>query len=320
MLSFQPGSAAERAGFQAGDLIRRFGTVDVATPVDVIDAVAAAKVGERVAVVVERNGQRVELQVEFMAADVRGPPPAVASVRAPAVDPCATPSDEESSRVVWRPPYERLPLPADAGELLALVDDTDTAVVVEANVLSIVRRDAREALVVTGTFQCPMSKIPGHDVWALQLRAARWDTAFFSYAFRSASGPAFDGFRSFRGADAPPLPVEKETLTGRLIETSITSRQLSEQRSITVYLPPGASEPNMPALFMTDGQAASEYARVLEPLIESGAVPAIAIVGVHSGGERRAREYLSGVDEQAFAKHLAFFVDEVLPWASAEYG
>ena len=327
VLSVQPDGAAQRAGLQAGDWIRRFGSTEVGTPADLIGAVAAAKVGERVALVIERNGQPAELHVEFSAADVRGPPaaaaPSAAVVRAPEVDLCARRTDDELSRGRWRPPYERLPLPADAAELLALVRDTDTAVAVDGAVLSIVRRDTRDALNVTGTFQCPMSKIPEHDVWVLQVRMTSWETAFFGYAFRSLAqrNAPFGGFRYFRGPDAPPLPAEKATLDGRLIETSITSRHLSEDRAITVYLPPGAAESDLPALFMADGQAVWQYARVLEPLIDAGAMKPIAIVGVHSGeGDRRTREYLSGVDPEAFAKHVAFFVDEVLPWASAEYG
>jgi membrane-associated protease RseP (regulator of RpoE activity) len=173
VLSFLPGSAAQRAGVRAGDLIRRFGPSAIATPTELIDAVVAAKVGQRVDVVLERNGERVELQVEFTPADVRGPPASAPVVPAPVVDLCAGPAAGEPRRGPWQPPYERLPLPVDAGELLALVDDTDTAVVAEGGVLSIVRRDARDALNVTGTFQCPMSQISDH-VWALQLRMANW--------------------------------------------------------------------------------------------------------------------------------------------------
>ena len=82
VLSVMPNSAAQRAGFRAGDLIRRFGSTDVTTADDMVNAVAAAKVGDRVAVVVERDGQREELQIEFSAADVRRPV-AAADVRRP---------------------------------------------------------------------------------------------------------------------------------------------------------------------------------------------------------------------------------------------
>jgi enterochelin esterase-like enzyme len=323
VLSLQPSSAAQRAGFRPGDLIRRFGTTDVGTPDDLISAVAAAKVGDRVTVIVERNGQRAELQVEFSTSDVRRPPSGTAGATPvrPVVDWCRPPTDEELGRGRWRPPYERLPVPADPAEILALVRDTDTAVAIDGDVLSIVRRDASNALDVTGTFQCPMSRISGSDVWALQLRAASWEAAFFGYAFRSQPATPFSGFRYFRGPKAPALPAEKTTLAGRLIETSIASRHLGENRAITVYLPPRVAEANVPALFMADGESVWQYARVLEPLIDAGAIKPIAIVGVHSGqGERRAREYIAGVDAEAFAKHLAFFVDELLPWATSEYG
>jgi hypothetical protein len=150
VLSLQPGRAAQRAGFRPGDLIRRFATTDVSSPENLITAVGAAKVGDRVVVIVERNGQPAELHVEFSTSDVRRSPAGMAvaeAVRPSAIDLCRPPSDEELGRGRWRPPYERLPLPVDSAEALALVRNTDSAVSIFGYVLSIVLREESVSII-----------------------------------------------------------------------------------------------------------------------------------------------------------------------------
>jgi len=55
-------SPAERAGLQAGDVIVRFGDMDVKTLEDLTFALRGKRAGDRVTVVVQRGGQRHELK------------------------------------------------------------------------------------------------------------------------------------------------------------------------------------------------------------------------------------------------------------------
>jgi membrane-associated protease RseP (regulator of RpoE activity) len=55
-------SPAERAGLQAGDVIVRFGDVDVKTLEDLTFALRSKRPGDRVAVIVERGGQARALE------------------------------------------------------------------------------------------------------------------------------------------------------------------------------------------------------------------------------------------------------------------
>ncbi|HZI63391.1 MAG TPA: PDZ domain-containing protein, partial [Thermoanaerobaculia bacterium] len=61
----RPGGPAEQAGMRRGDLLVELGGRAVRDIHDLMFALRAAKPGERAAAVVERDGQRVELQVVF---------------------------------------------------------------------------------------------------------------------------------------------------------------------------------------------------------------------------------------------------------------
>ena len=55
-------SPAERAGLQGGDVIVRFGDVDVKTLEDLTFALRGKRPGDRVPVVIVRDGQRREVE------------------------------------------------------------------------------------------------------------------------------------------------------------------------------------------------------------------------------------------------------------------
>jgi putative serine protease PepD len=58
-----PGSAAEKAGIQRGDVITRFGDKVVNDSNDLVGAVQAGKVGDRVEVTYKRNGAEAKATV-----------------------------------------------------------------------------------------------------------------------------------------------------------------------------------------------------------------------------------------------------------------
>ena len=61
----RPGGPADAAGMRRGDLLVELGGRPVRDIHDLMFALRAAQPGERAAAVVERDGQRVELEVVF---------------------------------------------------------------------------------------------------------------------------------------------------------------------------------------------------------------------------------------------------------------
>src|SRR5262249_17343407 len=110
-----------------------------------------------------------------------------------------------------------------------------------------------------------------------------------------------------------------------------------ETRRLAIYLPPGhRTDGDYPALFMADGSdGAVQYdARIIEPLIRSGALPPLIIVGASSGQDGivedrsalgpniRTLDYVPnfGGDTVRFPAHMRFFSEELVAFAVREYG
>jgi predicted esterase len=86
-------------------------------------------------------------------------------------------------------------------------------------------------------------------------------------------------------------------------------------RKVTAYLPPSRPEA---IVFTGDGQGFSKWGRFLE----AADGPPTMIVGVHGVTEERPRlhEYSPVFDEQRFAAHEKFFVEDVRRWTQARFG
>lgn len=322
----RPGSSADRAGLKPGDVVVHFGRTDIQEWRDVPRLVQLAHAGDRLDVTVKRGDQRVRLQVLFTQADVVAPPAGWAS--APAPTPGAPSFPNATSCMSM--PYRVLPLPEDAAaRAAALVGDS--AVSLEGDVLTISHRDAGEAVRLNGSLQMPMTRVSGTEVWLTQLKMDGWQRTFFSYQFiGSQHTPAPMESSTFHGAEAPALPRTTSHLLGRLIHTQLHSQVLNADREISIYLPPGAAG-KLPVLYMTDGQSVERFARVLEPLMLSHQSQPFALIGEHSAQnaspsatgdpyqDMRTREYVPGVDKTTFDRHLRFFTEELLPWASRMY-
>jgi S1-C subfamily serine protease len=63
VLEVSPGSAAEGAGIEAGDLVQRVGETPIKTASDVVAAVSAARAGETLEITVQRGDQTLRLPV-----------------------------------------------------------------------------------------------------------------------------------------------------------------------------------------------------------------------------------------------------------------
>ena len=138
-------------------------------------------------------------------------------------------------------------------------------------------------------------------------------------AATSATRDFFDG--------APPTECGSELLRGQLRSDSLDGQILGSRRAVSVYLPPSeASAGPLPVVFLVDGQMTKGLACRIDPLVVSGALAPVVLVGVHSSRSRgtggsgtsgRAREYLIGRDAEAYAAHEAFFVETVIPRAES---
>jgi enterochelin esterase-like enzyme len=87
-------------------------------------------------------------------------------------------------------------------------------------------------------------------------------------------------------------------------------------RQVTVYVPPNPPEA---VVYAGDGQLISSWGSTLE----AAAVTPTMIVGAHRTDDpdemARIREYSPSFDEQRFAAHERFFVDDVRTWVQSQF-
>ena len=235
-----------------------------------------------------------------------------------------------------RLPFEVLPPPADPEPFKNRLNGKDTEIWIDGDVLTVLHRHAGEHVQLSGGLQQKMNRIEGTDLWILQLKMPGWEKAFFAYIFLGdefAQGSRLSAkIQTWYGPQAPPRPVRAEELQGKVIERTIHSDSLNEDRLLSIYIPPNAPDHDLPAFFMADGQGCREYAKMLEPLILSGKVRPSAIVGVYSGeyrGDRakgydpkldlRNLEYTPQDDVQRFNNHMELFTREVPAYVAREF-
>ncbi len=208
--------------------------------------------------------------------------------------------------------------------------------------------DSVSAVDVGGGVQLPLSPLGGSRIWALALHLPGADSAVISLDFHVRQGNRrwtdTSALQVWRGRAAAPAPRTPEMLAGTLRHDSLWSEGLGSWRRITAYRPPGPpTEGGIPVVYFADGQAVASYAAVVDPLVASGALPPVALVGVWSshgtrGGEPprspaddlRVVEYhaeaatLPGVDSEfvsgRYRAHHAFFTDDARLWAERELG
>ncbi|MEI8410622.1 MULTISPECIES: alpha/beta hydrolase [unclassified Kribbella] len=87
-------------------------------------------------------------------------------------------------------------------------------------------------------------------------------------------------------------------------------------RQVTVYVPP---DPPEAVVFAGDGQLISQWGGSLE----AADVPPTMIVGAYRTDDEdemaRIREYSPSFDEERFAAHESFFVDDVRSWVRSRF-
>jgi enterochelin esterase-like enzyme len=114
------------------------------------------------------------------------------------------------------------------------------------------------------------------------------------------------------GAESPQGSPRADSIAGELVTEAF---DYDGGRGVTVYVPP---EPPVAVVFAGDGQRISRWGGFLE----AAGVPSTMIVGVHGLADEtlRLQEYSPVFDEERFAAHERFFVDDVGRWARARFG
>jgi enterochelin esterase-like enzyme len=224
----------------------------------------------------------------------------------------------------------------EAERLLERREQEGSSVWADGNTLTFVYEGEAESVELCCGFQEPLTRLPDGNVWTLSKTIPNISEAIFSYFF------IIDGVfpeteqKVWRGANASPEPQTLEPSPGRVFERTLTSEILGEDRKIIVYLPPDheALKPlGLPVVYLADGGTVWGYASLVEPLIRAGVLPQLILVGIESGEykgdpnaeydpslDMRYREYIPSEDDDRFALHERFVIDEVLPWAEETFG
>lgn len=110
-------------------------------------------------------------------------------------------------------------------------------------------------------------------------------------------------------------PVDdREGVAGELVTEEF---EYDGGRRVTVYVPP---DPPEAVVFAGDGQLISQWGGDLE----ATDIPPTMIVGAHRTDDpdemARIREYSPSFDEERFAAHERFFVDDVRNWVRSRFG
>lgn len=220
--------------------------------------------------------------------------------------------------VVLAKPYVVLPLPPNPATLTLKLEGKDRAVFLEGDVLTLLHRRKGGYVGVTGGVQESMTPVPGTDLWVLRVKMKGWDRAVIQYAFFTPDHPtpSFEEYGVWRGPAAPTVELARP-LKGQFQQFDFASKELGAKRRIAIYFPPNPT-PDLPAIYMADGEGTEGLAQVLEPLILTGRMAPCALIGAFSGDwgghGRRSQEYGEGE-----AKHRRFFSLELPAWATAKY-
>jgi enterochelin esterase-like enzyme len=213
----------------------------------------------------------------------------------------------------------------------------------DGDVLTFFRRSSADSVMVVGSIQAPMRRVDNSDYWTLSVKIPSLSKAVIGYSFLEGQSRSLVDHDDWRGVEAPAAVTELSKLKGKVLTEKLWMDGLEEHRGVSVYLPPKHdAKEEQAVIYMGDGDAVESYARMIEPLIESGEIPRTLIVGVLAGdyrGDRnrphqmeldyRAIEYLAGAEEMLeeklvhqghFRDHEKFFTQTVRDWAEREHG
>jgi len=197
----------------------------------------------------------------------------------------------------------------------------------EGDQLVFAYRGRHSQLHLSGAIQTSLTPVEGSDYWVATIRIRDIDSAVIRHWLYTISRdeqeyvPETEGV--WRGQTAPPAPPTAEGLKGEIREFELYSDALKEIRRITYYLPPAYTETrSYPVIYLTDGDQFLDFGfpRVVEPLLDQAVIPPLVLVAVHAAPfllhhDRRAEEYVLGINEEVYRAHEQFFTETIRVWA-----
>ncbi|TCM46864.1 alpha/beta hydrolase-fold protein [Kribbella sp. VKM Ac-2568] len=115
------------------------------------------------------------------------------------------------------------------------------------------------------------------------------------------------------GAGSAPEPARADPIAGELVTETF---EYDGGRQVTVYVPP---DPPEAVVFAGDGQLISQWGGYLE----AADVPPTMIVGAYRTDDEdemvRIHEYSPTFDQERFAAHESFFVEDVRSWVRSRF-
>jgi enterochelin esterase-like enzyme len=233
------------------------------------------------------------------------------------------PYDQDVLRV-WQP--------RDPAVLRARLGEAPLTAWAEDDILHVLWQGQADEVQLAAGVQPRLWPVQGaDDLWEASLRIRHLEEAVITIMVlprRAGDDPAgqVTDRMIWRGSRAPAVLPAAERLAGTVADHVLDSAALGARRAVTVYRPPGRDRP-LPSCVLADGAAAQSFAHTLEPAILAGTVPPVLLVGIHNAvdpaqpwPDRRAQEYLPGDHRRRFDAHLRFVTDEVIPWATNQWG
>ena len=175
----------------------------------------------------------------------------------------------------------------------------------------------------------PLQRLANTDVWFLTLRLPA--TARFTYGFkRPGKRQIVDPlnplrFRSSSFAELPAAPpqswiaIQPDVPKGTLRQEKLRSENLKEERSVSIYTPPGYDPKNgsYGLLVLFDGQdyrGPMPIPTILDNLVAAKKIrPLVAILVDNQSEESRDR------DLECYPPFAGFLAKELVPWARQRY-
>ncbi|MGD9582670.1 MAG: alpha/beta hydrolase [Lysobacterales bacterium] len=189
----------------------------------------------------------------------------------------------------------------------------------QGDTLTFVYRGAAKQVWLMGGLQYPLSRVTDTELWTLTLRVQRLDHLAFSYTFApDQRGPTeLPAPVEWRGPRAAAAPQRVERLQGTLVVRTPPSAFLPAPRPLSIYEPPAlAGQPLAGVVYAADGENIERFAKIAEPLMLSGRLPRMLLVGLHAApGSQRWYEYVLALQRghPAFGPHEQWLMQEVVP-------
>jgi len=225
----------------------------------------------------------------------------------------------------------RVNIPPNMTELLNRLSGKETTWWREGDRFTIAARRKADSVELLGVFHESMTRVANTDFWFLTVKSPLLDRAIFDVAMKGET--VHTGKNEWRGPDAPATPKRASYSKLHVENIVLDSPNLGEKRKIAIYLPPGYDPAKRyPVVYLGDGQNTQWEAQFVEPLITSGKIPSLIMVGPSNSAspitvdgktmQRRTADYiLNHTPENAyFLKHEAFFLKEVMPLAESKFG